>query len=117
MKKLVLQFILKLKNKKIGANEVLAFSTKLFNMIKDYLLKKSMVKLISFLPAYLTGPVGWFGRMAITLLITKTLRPIFNKTILKIYSAYKKKKFKKEGENLEQSENETSFDDNFDNLS
>jgi len=117
MKSLVLQFLLNLKNKTIGANVVLEFSKSLFKLFKDFLLKKALIKFLTYIPSFISGPVGWFGRIAISLLIDKTLRPLFERTVLKIYSYIKKKQFKKEGKKVEEATSEDEFDSAVDDLS
>lgn len=48
--------------------------------------------------------------------IIENLRPVYNKTVRKIYIYFKKKKIKESSRKLKESKNEKEFDGNFDNL-
>jgi hypothetical protein len=117
MKALLLQLLLILQDGKVKAAEVAALSKTLLSKLREFLLKKALVKVLAFLPGWITGPAGWFLTVAINLTINRTLKPLFNLVVLKMWRAVRKKVFKKEGRDLEESKTEEDFDDNFDSMS
>lgn len=83
---------------------------------KGRLLRVALLKIASYIPASISGPIGWIARMLIVLLFDKTIKPLFELTIQKIYKKIFKRKIKKQVKKYENSDNESDFDSNFDNL-
>lgn len=113
---LLAKFVLLFADGKLKAQELVSFSISLFALLKDFLLRKALVKLLTYIPSWLSGPVGFAARILISIAIDKIIRPLFNLSIMKTWVYFKSRKFRKKGKKLEGSKNENEFDTNFDNL-
>lgn len=117
MKKLLAQLMIFLADGKLKTKELVELSKTLFQVIKDYLLKRTLVKFLSYIPLWMSGPMGTAARFTLSILIDKTLSPIYDKTIRKIIVKIKSKKIIKKGKAHEASKTESDFDDSFDDIS
>lgn len=94
-------------------NKWIEISRAIFDQVKAYLIKGALLKIFG---RVIGGFWGWIATSILGKVIEKYARPLWQKIIRGTYVFFKKIKFKKNAKKLEESESESDFDTNFDNL-